>query len=328
VPRHVRLACFLLVLAAATPLAAQESGETGTLSLEVDPREATVGDRISIILTLDLPPGGEPRLDAIGPQLGSFEVVDGGWSGPEETESGLRWVWRGQLAAYRTGELELPPITVRVRQGDAPAELSSPAVEISIRSLLEDEGAAETDPELADLKPPASIPGDYRALWGALALLALLVAGAALLWWLQRRYASRLAAARIPEDPFQRMPPHEWVYRELQRLLGRRLEEQGDSEQFFAELSRIVKQYLGGRYRIDVMERTTAELPGLLRQAGTPQEAISGVRKLLEECDLVKFARSRPLPETWRGSVEAAYRVVDATKPVDAGRGEAQQGAA
>ena len=51
--------------------------------------------------------------------------------------------------------------------------------------------------------------------------LALLLGGAGLLWWLQRRYGNRLTAVEAPEDPFHRMPPHVWVYRELQRLLDR-----------------------------------------------------------------------------------------------------------
>lgn len=305
------------------PLAAE-----GALVLEVEPREATVGDHLEATLVLDLPTGDVPELREIGPRLGPFDVVSGSWDGPVPTEAGRRWTWNGRLSAYRTGTLELPPIMIGYEREGEPAELQSESVRVQLLSVLAEATVGEEPAEIADLKPPASVPPDYRALWAGVGLLGLLLIGALALWWLQRRYASRLAAAKIPEDPFHRIPPHEWVYRELQQLLERRLAEQGHVDLFYAELARILKFYLGGRYRVDLMERTTEELPPILRQAGAPESGILAAGEFLARCDRVKFAGERPGPERSRESVEQAYRLVDLTRPAAVAGDSQSKGAA
>jgi hypothetical protein len=137
-------------------------------------------------------------------------------------------------------------------------------------------------------------------------------------WWLWRRYAAKLAAVSAPVDPFRRLPPHVWVYEELEKLLARRLAEEGRIGVFYDELTRIVKQYLEGRYRVDLLERTTSEVPGALQSAGAPQDAGALARALLESSDRVKFARLGAGPAECRAAVEEAYRLVDLTKPAEA----------
>jgi hypothetical protein len=144
---------------------------------------------------------------------------------------------------------------------------------------------------------------------------------------LHRRFAARLAAVPQVTDPFHRMPPHEWVYEQLRMLLDRRLAERGEVEEFFSELSHIVKQYLGGRYRVDLLERTTAEVKPELVQAGAPSAPVRATVELLERSDMVKFARGVPAPAACRSAVEEAYRIVDATRPVNTA-GEENRGAA
>jgi hypothetical protein len=195
-------------------------------------------------------------------------------------------------------------------------------VPVEIRSVLA-EGPADEPPQIADIKSPASVPPDYRTLWVALVLVGLLLAVSGVVWWLNRRFAGRLAAVPAPTDPFHREPPHVWVYRELQRLLDRRWAEQGRVDEFYAEVGRIVKTYLAGRYRVDLLERTTEEVRDLLARAGAPGDAAEHAHGILADCDLVKFARLRPAPAASRTVVETVYALVDATRVPDTGRGAA-----
>jgi hypothetical protein len=316
---HPRLAVAATVFVFALLFVmAQESVAEGEIPVEVEVSAAgvTVGDPIDVTLSVTLPEGTRLDPPEIGPALGSFSVVDGSWFGPEESAEGDRWSWRGAVASFRAGEQELPSVRISVETADGETlSGASEARTIEIGSVLEPEEADSPEAEIADLKGPASVAPDYRALWRAAAILAVLVLVAGLLWWLHRRYAARLAAVPSPDDPFQRTPPHEWVYAELQRLLEQRLAEQGQVVRFFAELSWILKRYLGGRYRVELMERTTAEVPPRLRQAGAHDEAIEAAAGLLDRCDMVKFAKDVPGSEACRDAIEEAYRIVDSTKP-------------
>ncbi len=298
-----------------------------TVRVEVQPREATIGDHLGVRIEVALPP--DTRLDPpqLGPQLGPFSVVQGSWEGPL-LEHELRWTWKGEVVSFRTGELEFPPVRIAVEDpaGNEIEAVSEP-VPVTIRSVLDPQPSDEELPELADLKAPASIPADYGPLLTAAGIVLLLLLVAALLWWLQRRYASRLAAVPAPEDPFHRTPPHEWFYAELQKLLDRRLAEQGKVELFFEEMARILKLYLGGRYRVEIMEQTTEEVPWRLRQAGA-ESSMDAVADLLGRCDRVKFAAAIADESECRAAIEAAYRIVDTTKPQVLGETAAHGGAA
>jgi hypothetical protein len=46
-------------------------------------------------------------------------------------------------------------------------------------------------------------------------------------------------------------------------------------------------------------------------------EARFAIQRLLDTCDLVKFAKMLPLPEQWREIVPQARHIVDITKEVE-----------
>lgn len=296
-------------------ITAESSGQEPRVDLKVEPVEATVGDPLTASLEVVVPPEWSVERPEPGAEVGPFSVTALSWEGPEEVEDGKRWIWRGRLVAFETGELELPGLSVRADGPEGEVLLRTDGVEIRVRSVIPPD---EEDPDLADLKGPATTPPDYGPLRQALVIVGLLLVASAVAWWLQRRYAHRLAAVPAPEDPFRRMPPHVWVYRELQQLLERRLAEEGQVDLFFSELARILKMYLGGRYRLALLERTTTEVPPLLRQVGVTREAVQATRELLERSDRVKFASYRPAAEACRAGVEEVYRIVDATKPAEA----------
>ncbi len=323
---RLAVAVVLLVLAGAEASAGETS--QGTAVLRASSQSATVGDRIDVTLEVTVPSGWSAERPDPGSELGPFAVSDPSWEGPVPAGTTARYLFKARLAAFEIGSVEIPAIEVRVQGPGGPSVLRSQPLAMEIRSVLEEkEARADAEPEIADLKPPASMPADYRSLYAGLGIFAAILAVAGAAWWLYRRFAPALAAVPAPVDPFRRLPPHVWAYEELKRLLERRLANEGEIGLFFAELSRILKLYLSGRYRVALMERTSGEIPVLLEEAGAPREAIRSARALLERCDGVKFARERPDPERCRASVEEAYRIVDATRPAEEPR-SAEKGAA
>jgi hypothetical protein len=311
-PRSSLALLSLLLLAPGAPAAGEEA--LPRAEIRVDPAEGTVGERLE--LTLDLLADRESTVarPEIGSELGPFAARETSWTGPEPVEGGLRWTWQGTVAAFETGSLEVPAISVRVTGPDGDRVVRTVPVPVTIRSVLT--GGRE-DTDLADLKPVASLEPEFGPFLAAalIVLGLLLLSGAG--WWLHRRFGDRLSRVEMPADPFQRMPPHVWAYAQLQQLLEKRLGEDGRIDLFYEELSRVLKLYLSGRYRIDLMERTTVEAMPLLSQAGVAREPVFSTRTLLETCDQVKFAGELPDGQARREAVERAYRIVDATKPAE-----------
>lgn len=294
---------------------AARGAEAATARLELSPVKAHVGDAIQARLTVEAGAGETVDVAPFAADWGPAQVLAGGWE-PAAPGATTR-VWSGTIAVYELGEVTVPPLSVPIVKAGAPASVATEPVSLAIEGTLPAAKTGDKPPDLMDLKPPASIPPDYGPLKAALIALAALLAAAGTAWWLWRRYAARLAAVAAPVDPFRKLPPHVWVYEELKKLLARRLAEEGQIGLFYDELTRIVKQYLEGRYRVDLLERTTAEVPEALQHAGAPAEAGLLARALLESGDRVKFARVDAGAADCRAAVEEAYRLVDLTKPAD-----------
>ncbi len=311
------LARGTLVLTAIALLLLCSQAAAGTPELVVEfPRTAgTVGDRFPMTINATGADSGNWESIPLQEQIGPFHVLDGAWRKLDHPDGDDAWVWSGNLAAYEPGDLELPAFAVRFRLADEVLEATTEPFAVTIESVLAEEGQ---DAELADLKGPAAVNPDYGALFLALAVLAGLFGAAGSVWWIQRRLAGKLAAVPQPADPFQRMPPHEWAYQALQDLLRSGRADPEHAGPFFQEIARILKLYLGGRFRIELLECTTSEVAPLLGQAGAGEDPIRKAERILLGCDMVKFAGHRPDPAAFRTTVEEAYALGFSDAPVPA----------
>ena len=315
----MRRLALVLFLAA---LARTASAATATLSLT--PAKAKLGDPLAVRLTVEPAAGESVDTSPLPSAWGEAQVIGGGWE-PAAAGSTAR-VWTGTLGVYKLGETTVPAVSVPILAGSERRSAETSPVTVTIEGTLPPQ--ATPPPEIADLKPPASIPADFSAVRAAAAAFLAMLVVALASWWIWRRYAARLAAVAAPADPFRKLPPHVWVYEELQRLLARRLAEEGRIGEFYDALTHIVKQYLEGRYRVDLLERTTSEVPAALKAAGASGDAGALARALLESGDRVKFARVEAQAADCRAAVEEAYRLVDMTKPVESPAAPAAAGAA
>ena len=125
----------------------------------------------------------------------------------------------------------------------------------------------------------------------------------------------KLRAEPIVTDPFDRLSPHEWAFRELKTLLGSHWAEEVEYDRFYTRLSWILRRYLGGRFRVELMEHTTTEMLPLLRRAGAAGDWVEALAPLFSELDRVKYAAGSADPSRCRESVEESYRMIDASRP-------------
>jgi hypothetical protein len=192
-------------------------------------------------------------------------------------------VHRYAAAAFAVGDVEIQPIAVRYRRPDGSVgELRTEPLRVKVTSLLPKEAAEQ---KLADIREPLHL-GVGAAFWVGLALvLAVLGALAWALWRRRRRPAPAPAAAPLSAE--------EEARRALDELA--RAASGGDLRAFYIQLVEIAKRYLERRLEAPVLEMTSAETLGFLRDHPAAGPLLAPMRDLTAAADAVKFARGQAL---------------------------------
>ncbi len=269
-----------------------------TLSLEIEPQEARVGDVVEATLTLRVPqaPAQEPEFPNWQRHWGSAEIRDiERVVGSRDGDGGARYVQRLRLTSFRPGVVELPPATVVLpgTQGAEPVSVSTAGTTgFEVVSVLPPVGEEEIEP-----KPPESpraLPVG-ESFWWTAGIFAALAAGLLAL----------LLARRTPEETYAGEAVDPWTA--LEQALAR-LAKATDPETVFTGLSLELRRYLGRSLELPAVESTTTELRRRLLRSGLPSSVCGEVIRLLREADSVKFARQSPARDRLARSLDEVHR--------------------
>ncbi len=299
-------AALLLVVAPGVPAAMAQTGAPA-VTATLEPAQMAVGDRARLVIEVEhdaVASVAWPEPETLGP----FEVLEQRVDEPRV--EGGRAVSRAELVltAFELGELEVPAVGVDVidAAGNRVTLGTEPSL-VTVASVGLDESG-----DIRAIKGPLDIP---------LSLLALLpwLAGIALLggvgYWLWRRSRGRQPDG-IPAPAAPPRPPHEIAYEAFRTLEAARLPDRGEIKTFHIRASDIVRAYVEGRFGVDALEMTTGEVLDGLRGQDVDEEPLLDFRRLLERCDLVKFAKDRPAPERCREVIPLGRSLVDRTRVV------------
>jgi hypothetical protein len=313
--RHATYFLCLLFLALFAMMAAQELKEPIVISGRASVSEMFIGDHITYDLTVEWDKGYsilqvEPPLE-----LGKFEILEVK-SATEGAPSGGRMsrTYSYILSTYDTGEFEIPPFTItyQLPSGEKKKALSQP---LKIRVKPIPHTAADKN-DIRDPKRPIDIPPKpYLRNF-------LLMAGAALLFialasFIIFRYI-RMRRMRKPEETLPLRPAWELALEELSALEGSPLLAQGKFKEYYTRAADIIRVYLGRLYRINAMEMTSWELLCALVDTVMEPPNREVLERLLERCDMVKFAKHLPKEPEHVSTLEEARLLIRRTTPAPA----------
>jgi hypothetical protein len=222
-----------------------------------------------------------------------------------------RWSKELTLIAFDEDTLLLPALPIQLPNGE---KVQTNPVTIPVIPTPSGEDLIDMR-KLKDIHREGTSWRDYLPwiIGGGLLLLALLIA-----LFIAARRRSKAAVQRAIE-----LPPHELAAKKLAVLEQRRLWQQGQIKEYYGELSFIVREYLQKTYSIPVLESTSDQTIDLLKnKTELPGYLVHGLRKFLEEADLVKFAKAVP-PEPYHDTafrfaqqlVAQTTRVVESQPP-------------
>jgi len=211
-------------------------------------------------------------------------------------------------------ELTLPPIPIAISRASGELlTLCTTPHQVTVDEPI----ANETEP--APQKNPP--PRPQRETWTLARDLTygILVGGAiaAVLTWLVLMWLRRPKPPTPPPPP---RPPWEVAFESLNAIRMDNLIAQGKRSEHMDRVSDVVRVYLGARFGFDGIESTTDEVLQALRRMTPPLPVYDEVRTLLQESDLVKFARWAPTDTDCEEVVVTAESIVRTTMPVIAKR--------
>jgi hypothetical protein len=217
--------------------------------------------------------------------------------------------WLLELAFFRTGDVELPPLPfmLQTSEGGEPVPVRAGPYRFSIVSTLPDTASAA---DIRDIKGPIEPPRrwDRGRILGALVLLVLLAA--ALILWRRRRRPEEESVPAVPP-----VPPQIVALQALRKLEEDALPARGKFEEHYLRLSHILRRYVEDRFGLPALESTTNEIEEELRRQRRGVEDADELLRILEESDLVKFAKLKPGVEPAAAGLRAARAWVERNAP-------------
>ena len=147
-------------------------------------------------------------------------------------------------------------------------------------------------------------------------LLALLLIGAVIYYLVTRKKPTI-----TEEDGIAVLAPFEEAIEKLQELDTKLLWQNNEIKKYYSELTEIVRAYIEKELKIPALEITTHELVAILsdfnkiKTIDISKETIKKLNALLQEADLVKFAKSTPLSHEIEEDRRDAEEVLNNLKP-------------
>ncbi len=269
------------------------------------PTRVTMGDEIKFVIRVSHPVGRSLKLLPSDTNLSPLEIKTAAPFSSKEINGGVEEVAVLTLTVFQLGDLQIPaiPLTVTDPQGRAERVFTEP---IKIKVV----GVSKRPTDGKDIRPikgPISLAKNLiRDLWlGGLALL--------LAVFLAVKIAGRRKKKIVDLESLK--PPHERAGLELERLRKKRFLEEGKTKEFYSELSDILRRYFDRGFRIDTLERTTLETLKILKEKNFQEPALAKIRNVLQNSDLVKFAKFVPPPSLGEELAGEVSQIVEWTKP-------------
>lgn len=189
-----------------------------------------------------------------------------------------------ELQAFDLGDLTLPPLTLYYAHGETTAALSTDSFVVHVCSVL-----VPGDTALRPLRSVLEEPRHFPWMWLLLLLALALVLLAVLLWRLLRRKRAAVPSD-LPADPWEAF---------LVRLNGveRMLDAGTPMKEIYSAMTEAMKHLILARDGVDTLGLTTTETLAHEAIAHWPQRAFEELRFILQDADLVKFAKAGPSRE-------------------------------
>lgn len=253
------------------------------VSIEIDTTKIRIGERINYQIIVENADKGVvfPKLQL--DSLGKVEVVE---SFDIDTLKD-KLIKKYALTSFDSGQYVIPRQRIKIWT----QEYLTDSVLVDVATVAVDTTKQQMYTIKAIQNEPYTFDDFKNYLWWLLG--ALLLIGIILYFVFRKKETKEELEARIP--------PYELALMRLGELDEKQLWQKNKIKQYYVELTDIIRNYIERELNIPALESTTNELMETIgdfntsSQLNIPKETIDKLNKLLQEADLVKFAKFKPL---------------------------------
>lgn len=251
----------------------------------VDITQLKIGEQIN--LTLQVKTDSLSMVEfAAEPLFLPFEIIEESPIDTLRAQQHYLYTKRYALIQFDSGAYWIPPQKIVV---DGFSKFSD-SIAIEVTTVKVD----TIQQPLFDIKPIQTVERSYNQLIKNILLVFVFSLLLAILYVLNRQYKKKKAAL------LEEIPPFDRAIQELKALENELPQAQEEYKHYYSKLTDVVRRYLEEEADIDALESTSDELLDKLElriDAGTLDlslETLNNLKKVLQNADLVKFARSAP----------------------------------
>ncbi len=301
-----------LVLSLAIFLTVQKNitAQSVTVEAKLDTNQIFIGDQVNFNILVKKNKDVAVKFPAFNGNLTdeveiiSKSPIDSNWLREEK-----KVILKQKLVVtvFDSGLYYIPPLNFLISTQDHSDTIHTAATYLEVFSFPLD--TTGTIREIKSVyKAPLSFNEAYPYFLGLL-FLGLLTWG--IIYYYQKKKKNEPILKKIkPKEP-----AHVIAIRELDKLKAEKIWQRKQVKLYYSRLTEIIRMYIEQRFEIPAMEQTTDEiLVEFEEQKMAEKESYTLLKDMLQQADLVKFAKADPLPDENDMHLENAFKFVMSTK--------------
>lgn len=286
-------------------------GQFYSISTQLDSSKYLIGDYLKFHLLITVPNNASfifPQVTET--QLGVLEFIEK--SSIDTIHEATRTQFRQTITvtAFDTGQYQFP--SLQLLSTDSIILAQSDSILFTITTL-----PVDTTLAIKDIKPMAKVPITFKEVLPYLLIVIGIIIFIVLFIWFFIKYGRKKHSkpTRVFSKPKEKA--HIIALKKLEKLRLRKLWQEGQVKLYYSELTDIVRTYYKDRWDIDALEMTSAEILEQSEKIGINKDLLNKLHFLFTTADLVKFAKSEPLPNDHDTSFKNAHLFISETAEAD-----------
>lgn len=310
-----------VVVVALLLLAGMANGQVN-VTATMDTSMMLIGDQTNLRLEASFPQGYSVAMPVFADTvIRKLEVIEAGTVDTTIADGITRINQKYIVTCFDSGWYTVPQLPFTIAQPDGFSDtIYSAPIYFGVMTMPLDTVNANA---ITDIKSMEEAPFILKEMVPYLKIALLVILVLAVVAFILYVIVKRKRNEPIFVKPKPQEPAHVVALRQLDALKEQKLWQRGLVKEYYTSLTEIVRVYLFGRFGVQAMESTTAEIMQLTKPvAEIDKELRKNLQELLERADFVKFAKAQTEANENEASFEFVEHFVLTTKPVEQLRDE------